>query len=108
MQIVELFEKRNLHELCGLEQVSPPWCARTYGCVIYAVPVDVQTLVTGCDSEGETVKAKELERLMRGLMQDDRLTYVRAASASSSLPIFGACSSEDQCRLMILFILCHK
>lgn len=51
-QIVDAFEKRALHEVCTLEQI----------------------LVTGCDADGNTVKAKDVEGRMRALMQDDRLT----------------------------------
>jgi hypothetical protein len=67
-QVIELFEQRNTHELCTLEQM----------------------LVTGCDAEGDRVASKELERLMRAMLQDDRLT------------------DEDQARLLILYILCAK
>lgn len=51
-QIVDGFERRGLHEVCTLQQI----------------------LVTGCDADGNGVKAKDVEGRMRALMQDDRLT----------------------------------
>ena len=50
--IVDVFEKRALHELCSLEQV----------------------LVTGCDADGLKVGTKEVEKQMKAMMQDERLT----------------------------------
>lgn len=63
-QIVEGFERRALHELCTLEQV----------------------LVTGCDADGNAVKAKDVEGRMRALMQDDRLTCVCRQQAARGSP----------------------
>lgn len=60
-QIVDAFEKRNVHEVATLEQL----------------------LVTGCDADGAKPNAKEVERVVRGLMQDDRLTCVRGRSGAA-------------------------
>jgi hypothetical protein len=51
-EVVQAFERRNIHEVVTLEQV----------------------LVTGCDADGNKVPSKELERQMRGLVADERLT----------------------------------
>lgn len=108
--IIELFERRNLHQA----RLGEGARARVRGCAAssharalllhrhlhprallppYPRPQICtleQVLVTGCDAEGGTVAAKEIDRSMRELMGDQRLT------------------SEDQARLMVLYVLCAR
>ena len=51
-RIVDAFERRNMHDVAALEQL----------------------LVTGCDADGVKSNAKEIDRQMTALFEDDRLT----------------------------------
>jgi Sec1 family len=67
-EIVDCFEKRNMHDICTLEQI----------------------LATGCNSDGDKVSVKEIDKMMKSIMADDRL------------------QSDDKARLLVLYILCNK
>ena len=91
-QIVDFFEKRNLHEVRvgvgvggraarGGPTRSADIATPTRCCVLpLPLPAAVQvcqleqTLVTGCDAQGVKASSKEIEKAMRTFMQDDRLT----------------------------------
>lgn len=68
VQVMEEFERRRLHGLCTLEQL----------------------LATGCDSEGDKVNSKDVEKQMKTVLADNNIEV------------------DDKIRLLILWIICAK